>query len=265
MISNYVSRFTSVLTLTALFGAGSLTAQAQTVFYDNTANFSGFAFSNGGAAAQGTAPAINTITTLVADDISLSDSRAVNITSFEFTVSNLSTTAIKARPRVRFYLGDGANGGPGTLLTGFSFGGATGVGSTFPARSVITLPEFTGNTSTLFTVPANSYFWAGVTFDNNTGATGATAAQLNNLGQGLFDPPTIGNSVDAAFQTTAAGSFLGNNPAGGLFNFGGSPIASFGWQFTGIAQTPEPGAVATLLGFGVSGLALLRRRRSARK
>ena len=75
-------------------------------------------------------------------------------------------------------------------------------------------------------------FWAGVTFDNNNGTTGMTAAQLDNMGQGLFDPPDVGTSADLAFITNAAGSFFTiSNPAGALFNLGGQPAANFGWEF----------------------------------
>jgi hypothetical protein len=87
-------------------------------------------------------------------------------------------------------------------------------------------------------------FWAGVTFDGNNGTTGATLANLNNLGPGIFDPPTLGSSQDQFFATNSAGSFLANNPAGSFFNFGGSPVANFGWAFSGTPPAapgaPEP-------------------------
>jgi hypothetical protein len=97
----------------------------------------------------------------------------------------------------------------------------------------------------------------GLTFDNNSGATGATATQLNNLGMGLFDPPTIGTSADAMFQTTAAGDFAVNNPAGSLFNFNGNPPAN---AFFGMSVVPEP-ATMTLAGLGIAGLIIFRRRK----
>jgi hypothetical protein len=31
-------------------------------------------------------------------------------------------------------------------------------------------------------------FWAGITFDDNNGTTGATLVQLDNLGKGVFRP-----------------------------------------------------------------------------
>ena len=76
-------------------------------------------------------------------------------------------------------------------------------------------------------------FWAGITFDNFNGTTGAAAADLNNLGQGLFDAPTVGSSQDTYFHTTAAGSFFNiANPAGAQANFSGTPVANMGWEFS---------------------------------
>ena len=57
-----------------------------------------------------------------------------------------------------------------------------------------------------------SAIWAGIAFDNNGGATGATAAQLDNLAQGIFSPPDLGTSADQYFVTTAAGSFAVGQP-----------------------------------------------------
>jgi hypothetical protein len=100
-----------------------------------------------------------------------------------------------------------------------------------------------------FVVPAGGTFFAGVYFDDNGGTTGATAAQLNLLGQGVFAPPTVGSSQDSFFQTTGAGG--GANPAGSFANFGGNPTADFGWAFSGTLATPEPGTGLLLLLAGV--------------
>jgi hypothetical protein len=210
--------------------------------YANVTNFSGFAFSNAGAANQSG----NTITTLVADDITPTGIGAgFDVASFTFSVSNLNSVNVSARPRVRFY-SDNA-GLPGNALAGFSFNPIT-----FTAGQV---GLFTATLAPGSWVLPSGKFWAGITFDDNTGGTGITAAQLNNLGQGLFNPPTDGSSADLFFQTTAAGSFLSNNPPGGLFNFGGNPVANFGWR---VVPTPEPASMAAL-GLGV--VAVIRRRK----
>src|SRR4051812_35785353 len=87
--------------------------------YSNVTNFTGFDYANGGAGPD-PANAANTITTLVADDIHMLG--AATITQFTFSVSNDSADQdTSARPRVRFYQTNGAGGGPGTNITGFSF------------------------------------------------------------------------------------------------------------------------------------------------
>lgn len=210
--------------------------------YSNIDTFSGFASANGGAQVQSG----NTITRLNADDISMLGAlnQGAGVTQFSFNVANLNAVAVSARARIRFYAADGSGGGPGTVIAGFSFNPIS-----FTANTVQTY--FTTLTAGTLLLPQN--FWAGITFDNNTGGTGATLAQMNNLGMGLFNPPAIGTSQDVFFQTTAAGSFLANNPAGSFFNLGGNPVANFGWEFI-----PTPGAAAL---FGFAGLAAGRRRR----
>lgn len=229
--------------------AGGISPQVDVVAYSNITNFTGSAFSNGGAAVLSG----NGITRLQADDITFAAGAAGQlINRFDFNVSNLNTSNTSARARIRFYA-DNA-GAPGTLITGFSFNPIS-----FGANSASTFFTTLAPASQ-FAVPANGKMWAGITFDNNTGATGATITQLNNLGQGLFNPPTIGSSADVLFLTTAPGSQFVSNPAGGTTNFGGNPVANTGWAFT-IAgpNVPEPGSVALLIGMGVSSL-LLRRK-----
>ena len=273
MISLNVSRAAGTMTLAALFASVALTAHADEkmlnatlrqsggihaaadpAFYDNTSTFTGSGYTNKGATTA------SKITTLVADDITLAGSQAVSITGFSFSVANFGATTASARARVRFYLGDGTGGLPGTELQAFSFNPIAFGGNSVNVYSTTII-------GSEFVVPANSLFWAGITFDN-VGATATTVAQLNNLGQGLYNPPTIGSSQDVAFQTATPGSFNQNNPPGALFFLGGTPPTNFGWTFNGNAipaATPEPGTVAMLTGFGVSGLALLRRRKIARK
>ena len=96
--------------------------------------------------------------------------------------------------------------------------------------------------------------------------TCATVANLNNLGQGFYNTPTVGSSQDVAFQTTNPGSFLANNPVGETFNFGVAPVANFGWSFTVTAPAvvPETNTLA-LLALGampIVGAVTARRKKS---
>jgi hypothetical protein len=221
-----------------------------TVTYDNTVNFTGFGFANGGAANL----AGNTITKMVMDDLTPTGVSG-DVTSFKFSVANFDAAAVTARARVRFWNADGTGGAPGTY---YSVPAAVG----FTFNPIAFAPGVTvfsaGIAPGTFTMPGTT-FWAGITFDDNTGGTGATIGQMNNLGQGVFDPPVVGSSADQMFITAAAGSFFGtNNPAGGLANFGGQPHANFGWEFEVV---PEPTTMA-VLGMGLAGF-LARRRKKA--
>ncbi|MFN9245507.1 MAG: PEP-CTERM sorting domain-containing protein, partial [Planctomycetota bacterium] len=204
---------------------------------------------NGGATNQSG----NTITRMLLDDITFAFPPTYgNLTGFTFSVANLNSTAVSARARVRFYNDNGSNA-PGTYLTGYSF-------TLNPlAAGSVTLLTYNVPPSPPAPFPATQKIWAGITFDNNGGATGATAAQLDNLGVGLFDPPTIGSSDDQFFLTTAAGSFLNiNNPAGSIITGTGNPKYNAGWSFT--TSVPEPGSLSLLLVGGLFASCGVRRR-----
>jgi hypothetical protein len=195
--------------------------------YSNITNFRGFAVTNGGAANL----AGNTITTLLADDIHLGSAEAA-VDGFMFSVFNANQVAVTARAIVRFYDSNGAGGGPGTLLTGFTFNPIS--------YSAGNLQLFTFSPGgTLFTAP-HAVFWAGITFDNNNGTTGATAAQLNFIGQGIYNPPTLGSSNDVFFATSTAGDFLTNNPAGASSASAGTPSPTSAGSSRGRLAPPPP-------------------------
>jgi len=204
-----------------------VTPAGTAIDYSNVTTFSGFTVANGGAAVQGA----NTITRLTADDLTPTGTNAgQDVLEFRFSVVNLNTTPTTFRPRVRFWFADGAGGLPGTYYNlpaavGFSFNPLTQAANSATVYFATLAPN-------QMKMPGGT-FWAGTTFDNNNGTTGATAAALNNLGQGIFDPPTIGASQDEYFITTAAGSFFNiASPAGATADFMGNPVANFGWEFT---------------------------------
>jgi hypothetical protein len=200
--------------------------------YSNVTNFLGQAVPQGAASGG--------ITRLFMDDVTFTTNPGVsNVTTIRFSVYNGNATAQSVRARIRFWnangaaLGGGLPNGPGTY---YAPGGAgTEVGFSFnPFTFSPGVTTLTGNLGAGFAVPAGTTttLWAGETFDNVGTTTGATDTELSNFGQGFFNPVNVGSSTDTIFETTAAGSFFTtNNPAGAAANFGGSPVANFGWEF----------------------------------
>ena len=183
--------------------------------YSNLRTFRNQSFAAGGATQQ----VLNTITRMAADDLNLVGTPPYSVNGFRFVVTNLNDVDVTARPLVRFYLPNGPGGGPGTLIEARTYNPIA-----FTAGVVGTI-----KTSSTF-VLRTSHIWVGIAFDNNGGTTGATAAQLDNLAQGIFSPPDLGTSTDRYFVTTAAGSIDSDNPVGTITNFGGAPPADFGWE-----------------------------------
>lgn len=194
-------------------------------------------------------------TNCYADDVTFSNSLhpvspGASITSMSWSAYNANATATVARMKIRFWLPDGANGGPGTYVTGVAF----------PATSIPTGVSIYSATIApgLFLVPPGLKWWAGLQFDN-TGSGGTTNAQLANLGQGLFGGassglPEVGYSDPQLYFKGVGGNVGGvSNPVGTLpgFGFPNGPTANFGWEFV-----PEP---ATLVLVALGALALLRR------
>lgn len=226
---------------------GTTAAQAQVIVYNNTTTLKS-AFANDGATDT------NLVTNLVADDINpLKGNAGRGVTQFTFSVFNGATVAVTAAVHIRFYddQAPGFSGGPGNFIGGVDFSPAS-----FTGGNSISLFTYTAPTgTTVFNIPSDDSLWAGVTFDAVGLST--TAANLNLLGQGLYNPATIGGSDNRFFISDNPGLFSSSNPGGAsTYSFGaGGPVANFGWKFQ-IAAAPEPSAWMGLLVGGL-GLSLL--------
>lgn len=201
-------------------------AVAPDALYSNVTTYAQDALANEEAANQDG----NIITALVADSIGfVGGSAPFTLKQFSFSVVNYNTVPVTARPRVRFYKADGANGKPGSIITGATFNPIT-----FEPSSIQVFNATVDPVNYVFT---DRSFWVGITFDNNIGATGATLAQMNRLGQAIFNPIDLGNSTDGVFITDAAGSFFSANPVGQVYNVPDRQF-NFGWQF--VSSKPLP-------------------------
>jgi hypothetical protein len=212
-------------------------AAAQTAAYDNTTNSLSGGVKTNATTIQGS----NTITSLLVDDITFAPGSAgQTVTAITVTVDNPNGSTVTARPFLRFWNADGAGGGPGTY---FSPGGTPLDVNFGPTQlSQMVAPNYLGIVleAKSFQIPASEKLWVGIGFDDANGTTGATPAQLRNLGFSLFDPPTIGSSADIMYLTNTSGSFLGvDNPAVTPLNFNGDPVLNAGFRF-GVNPVPEP-------------------------
>lgn len=228
------------------FFATALPAHGQVVNYSNVTGFQGAHLPNGGAQIGGLG-----VTTLIADDIQLDFGASPYhlVRDIQVSVVNGNAAARSVAVLLRFYDDDGLAGSPGTLIASADISAQVfNPGLNFASTSV----------PTIF-MPLDGKFWAGVAFGNQGTAT--SAAELDQFGPGFYNPPTLGSSSLVFFQSTATGTFLGNNP-GGFINPTGLQGGNFGWQF---AVVPEPTTWA-LLGLGTLGVVpLYRRWRQARQ
>ena len=210
-------------------------------FYSNVTNFAGSALINGGAAPD-PGQAGNTITRLLADDLTLLNvlgAPPYTVTQYNLAIANTGTTTVPlGRLRTRFWLADGAGGGPGTLITLISFSPATGNTSIAIAPGV-TIFQSAQLGALNFNVTSRN-IWAGVAFDDNGGTSGATIADLNSLGMGVFDPVDRGTSADLSFLTTTNGAFGSANPPGTISNTAGV-VDRLGWELNGAAPVTAGG------------------------
>lgn len=193
-----------------------------TAFYSNVTTSSNTGATAGGTTLVGS----NLVTRMLCDDLQFSTTQSIaHITGAVFTVVNFDSGTVSFRPSIAFFQNDGINGGPGTAAGGVTFGsvtlptlGAT-VLSSGPLSSAINVPVDT----------SNPVVWACQYFDNDSGITGATQAQMDNLGAVFFNPPDIGTSQDLYFGSAGPGS-VASDPPGSNQYFGGNPVANFGWE-----------------------------------
>lgn len=222
--------------------------------YSNVTTFSGFGFA-WGSGQVGTGTQGVTSTWIDADDINFLPSEiGKGVTSFTFSSFNGNAAAVSASPTVVFW--DDTAGSPSTMLAAVRFAPLS-----LTANSV-NLWTYSPSTA-LFNLPASGKLWMGVSWDDfaDIADTGITDAQLANVGQAIFDPPTVGSSADNFWSSDNFGSNLGNNPAGSDgWSFGGppnNPNANFG---NAITTVPEPASMAAI-GLGIAGLISRRRKK----
>ena len=241
------------MALTSLI-APTAFAQTTTV-YSNTTNFQGIGYTGG--LATGTGP-----TTLVADDITpIAGFAGSEVTTFTFSVMNFNSTASTFTPTVDFFKANGlgyvpgAGGPPGTLLASLQLNPLTVAGGG-------TIQLFTATSATGFFALPTGTFWASESF------SGAPAAMLNNLGQGLYSPPTVGSSQNLIFQSTGPETGSSSPPGNTETFVGGPEVASFGWSFGVATPAAVPEASTTvsfglLLALGLGGAVLARKKAAA--
>ena len=197
-------------------------------------NYSGFFYGNALAVDDGSGIAQ---TSLVADDIEPAGTPPYQIDKIRFTMFNGGTNDVSVRPCIRFYAYDGTTFLPSTLVAAYTFNPITiaaGSGSLITG----TITPFVYNDVLL---------WAGIFFDNDGGST-ATVDDLNNFGPGIWDfAGDVGQSQDIFFQSDAGNDqFLTDNPTGAGYNFGGPPMANFGWEL--VQDVPLPITIQYLHG-----------------
>ena len=262
MRSSILRRRASLGTAVAALGV-SLTAlsahpaAAQTVVYNNLTTATGTSAFTGNYFRNAAGTTATTSTPMVADDITpIAGFAGSSVSSFTFTTVNVNAAATTFVPTISFYTQDPVSGVATTLLGAFNFSApVTQNAGTITTRTATIAPG-------AFLLPSGT-FWAGVSF------SGASVAELNNLGQGIYAAPIVGSSQDLFFDGTGSAPLMPtSNPAGTLSYFGGSPAANFGWSFSVAAPTPAPEASTTvslglMLALGMGGLVIASKRKKA--
>ena len=173
----------------------------------------------------------NIITNMVADSLGFAGGKSpYGIKQVFFTCTNLNPADVSVRVHLRFYEADrGDSAWPGTYIAGYTFDPIK-----IPAYGI---SLYSVNTDPSILKTNKSAIYAGLIYDNNNGATGATIDQLNQLGQGMFNPIDVGNSTDNIFVTDSSGQYDSSDPVGRVYGF--MPVQiNPGWQL--ISATPLP-------------------------
>ncbi len=188
-------------------------------------------------------------TRYLADDVNpIEGYTGQNMVAFSWAAVNGNPVPLTVRHRIRWHDATGTVVGPTGVNNPFNY--INGLTYTI-SLAASSYTRITGTTSSVIPLPP-APFWMGITYDNNSNATGATVDQLNLIGCILLNP-TIGTSTDTLYRTTNPS--IGNtNPisAGAQFQFtNNTPLANIalgiavrGQDFTGDLTLQNVGAMA---------------------
>ncbi|MBS1727563.1 MAG: PEP-CTERM sorting domain-containing protein [Armatimonadetes bacterium] len=189
-----------------------------------------------------------------ADDLDAGPASGQDVIGFTFSSANFNASDVTASPTVVFWEGD--SGAPGNVVAGFRFNPIT-LGANSAQLWTIT------SASPLFTIPSGGFLFMGVSWDDfgDQAATGATQTEIGNLGQAIFDPPTVGSSGPQFWSSDNFGNNYQDFPAGALYGNPMTDIINFGDEIITADPVPEPASLA-VIGLGLAGLAARKRRKA---